>query len=162
MGTNVAHAGAEIQTVEISIVLCDDSFIRDLNYEHRGLNKATDVLSFPQDDFDEEHLAFMPGIDGGPRILGDVVISLETADAQARAAGWDIADEVDLLAIHGALHLLGYDDETVEGAAEMRERSAVVLSDLGISLPQGATHPYFIEYATPIAETAIRPDRPTS
>jgi len=78
------------------------------------------------------------------------VISLETADAQARAAGWSIEDEVDLLAVHGVLHLLGYDDETIEGAAEMREISALVLKDVGIQLPSDAVHPYFIEYTTPL------------
>ena len=79
------------------------------------------------------------------------MISLETADAQARTAGWSIEDEVDLLAVHGVLHLLGYDDETVEGAAEMREISALVLKDAGIALPTGAVHPYFIEYTSPSA-----------
>lgn len=131
--------------VEISVVLCDDDFIRDLNRDHRGIDKATDVLSFPQfhpgDDF-----AAGPHFPGAPRTLGDVVISLETADAQARGAGWRLEDEVDLLAVHGVLHLLGLDDETFEGAAEMREKSARVLSEAGITLPKGATHPYFIEH----------------
>jgi len=140
--------------VEISLVLCDDPFIRSLNLEHRGLDKPTDVLSFPQDDPDD-FPSFTPP-DGDPdgdipRVLGDIVISLDTADAQARAAGWRLEDEIDLLAIHGVLHLLGYDDETVEGAAEMREKTGVVLSTLKIQLPTGTVHPYFIEYATPLA-----------
>jgi len=87
----------------------------------------------------------------GPRVLGDVVISLETADAQARAAGWTLDDEVDLLAIHSVLHLLGYDDETVEGAAEMREITSTVLREISIALPAGSVHPYFIEYDRPAA-----------
>jgi probable rRNA maturation factor len=128
--------------VEISIVLCDAPFIHSLNNEHRGIDKPTDVLSFPQESDD------FPAFDGidVPRVLGDLVISLDTADRQAHAAGWSLADEVDLLAIHGVLHLLAYDDETVEGAAEMREKTAVVLSDLGIQLPAGSTHPYFIDH----------------
>src|SRR6187402_543906 len=60
--------------VEISLVLCDDAFIQDLNRDHRGKDKPTDVLSFPQgDDF----------------VLGDIVISLDTAAKQAKAAGWN-------------------------------------------------------------------------
>ena len=146
--------GASSAPIEISVVLCDDSFIRDLNREHRGFDKATDVLSFPQEDSEDDFPTF-PGqpddlADEVSRVLGDVVISLETADAQARAAGWSIEDEVDLLAVHGVLHLLGYDDETIEGAAEMREISALVLKDVGIQLPSDAVHPYFIEYTTPL------------
>ena len=103
-----------------------------------------DVPDFPTFPFELEDL-----IDDAPRLLGDIVISLETANAQATSAGWSMEDEVDLLAIHGVLHLLGYDDETVEGAAEMREISAGILRELSIELPKGAVHPYFIEYTTP-------------
>lgn len=117
--------------VEISLVLCDDAFIQNLNRDHRGKDKPTDVLSFPQDD---------------PVVLGDVVISLDTAAKQAQAAGWSHMDEIVLLGLHAVLHLLGYDDETVEGAIEMRDRTAAVLQDLAIHLPEGATHPYFVEY----------------
>lgn len=117
--------------VEISLVLCDDAFIQNLNRDHRGKDKPTDVLSFPQDH---------------PIVLGDVVISLDTAARQAQAAGWSHMDEIVLLALHAVLHLLGYDDETVEGAIEMRDRTAAVLQDLAIHLPDGATHPYFVEY----------------
>jgi probable rRNA maturation factor len=117
--------------VEVSIVLCDDPFIQKLNCEHRSKDKPTDVLSFPQDD---------------PVVLGDIVISLDTAVRQAAAAGWPPDDEVILLGVHAALHLIGYDDETVEGATEMRDLTALILSDLGIALPAGAEHPYFVEY----------------
>src|ERR1700761_166860 len=78
--------------VEISLVLCDDAFIQNLNRDHRGKDKPTDVLSFPQDD---------------DVVLGDIVISLDTAKRQAKAAGWSHMDEVVLLAVHGTLHLLG-------------------------------------------------------
>ncbi|BDI32172.1 hypothetical protein CCAX7_42230 [Capsulimonas corticalis] len=116
---------------EISIVLCDDDFIQDLNRAHRGKDKPTDVLSFPQDD---------------DLVLGDIVISLPTAERQARAAGWPMEDEVVLLGIHGVLHLLGYDDETAEEAARMRDISAEVLTASGIALPPGSQHPYFVDY----------------
>jgi len=117
--------------VEISVVLCDDTFIQELNRTHRGKDKPTDVLSFPQDD---------------PVVLGDIVISLDTAAKQAEAAGWSHMDEVVLLALHSVLHLLGYDDETVDGAIEMRDKTAVALNDLGMVLPAGSAHPYFVEY----------------
>ena len=55
-------------------------------------------------------------------------------------------DEVVLLALHSVLHLLGYDDETVDGAIEMRDKTAVALNDLGMVLPEGSAHPYFVEY----------------
>ncbi len=120
-----------VDDIEVSLLFCDDSFIQSLNAQHRGLDKPTDVLSFAQDD---------------PRVLGDVVISLETAERQAQAAGWSVNNEVCLLAIHGVLHLMGYDDETVDGAATMRDKSAVVLKECGIPLPNAMVHPYFIEY----------------
>ncbi|MEO7717905.1 MAG: rRNA maturation RNase YbeY [Capsulimonas sp.] len=116
---------------EISIVLCDDDFIQELNRTHRDKNKPTDVLSFPQDD---------------DIVLGDIVISLPTAERQARAAGWAMEDEVVLLAVHGVLHLLGYDDETASEAARMRDISSEVLTAVGVALPPGAKHPYFVDY----------------
>ena len=116
---------------EISIVLCDDDFIQDLNRTHRDKDKPTDVLSFPQDD---------------EIVLGDIVISLPTAERQALAAGWPMAHEVVLLGVHGVLHLLGYDDETAAEAARMRDISAEVLTASGIALPPGAKHPYFVDY----------------
>ena len=82
--------------VELSIVLCDDAFIRPLNATWRGLDAATDVLSFPLDD---EHN------------LGDVIVSVETARRRVRPGEWGIEDEVLFLLIHGLLHLLGHDHE---------------------------------------------------
>lgn len=115
---------------EISIVLCDDPFIRSLNAEYRGQDKPTDVLSFAQDD---------------PDLLGDIVISLPTADRQAQAAGWDLENEVVLLGVHGLLHLLGHDDETAEGAWEMQAKTEAVLREIGMSVPDAGTHPFFTE-----------------
>ena len=115
---------------EISVVLCDDSFIQDLNRGYRGKDKPTDVLSFAQDD---------------PNILGDIVISLPTAARQAEAARWPLESEIALLGVHGLLHLLGYDDETAEGASEMQRRTEAVLAEAGIAVPGAGTHPFFTE-----------------
>jgi probable rRNA maturation factor len=88
---------------ELSILLTGDREIHDLNLRYREKDKPTDVLSFPQDD--EEPL------DGSPRILGDVVISVETTERQAKEKGHTFERELTILLIHGVLHLIGYDHE---------------------------------------------------
>jgi probable rRNA maturation factor len=130
MQAALRHERAD-QEAEISLVLCDDAFIRRLNIQHRGVMKATDVLSFAQDD---------------PQVLGDIVISLETALRQAAAAEWPVESEIALLAVHGLLHLLGYEDESAEGAALMRDLAAECLTSSGIRLPDEAKHPFFVRY----------------
>ena len=117
---------------EISVVICDDAFIQALNREYRQKDKPTDVLSFAQDD---------------PNVLGDIVISLPIAARQADAAGWPLESEIALLAVHGLLHLLGYDDETASGAWEMQRRTEAVLTERGIAVPDAGTHPFFVEEA---------------
>lgn len=104
-------AGARLPGAEpeLSVVFCDDAFMQALNLQYRGQDKPTDVLSFTQD-----------GIPGGPEVLGDVVISLDTARRQAREQRHSLAREVEWLLCHGVLHLLGYDDETEEGLEQMR------------------------------------------
>jgi probable rRNA maturation factor len=102
---------------EVSVVFCDDAFIRDLNRDFRGLDEPTDVLSFPQEP-----------IPGGPDVLGDVVISVETAHRQARAQRHSLTREVEWLLCHGVLHLLGYEDETEEGLERMRRRQEETLA----------------------------------
>jgi probable rRNA maturation factor len=92
------------------VVFCNDTFIRELNREYRGQDGPTDVLSFAQEP-----------VPGGPDLLGDVVISVETAERQAREQGHSLAREVEWLFCHGVLHLLGYDDETEEGLEQMRQ-----------------------------------------
>ena len=98
---------AECDDCEVSIVLCGDAWIRPLNKEWRGKDMATDVLSFPQ-----EHEV----------ILGDLVVSLETAALQAKERDYELRDEVRVLLVHGLLHLLGYDHET--GREEQEEMAA--------------------------------------
>lgn len=81
-----------------------------------------------------------------PQVLGDIVISLPTARRQAQAAGWPPESELVLLAVHGLLHLLGHDDETVAGAQEMQRRTQEILTECGITLPLESAHPFFAEY----------------
>lgn len=97
---------------ELSVVVTDDEHIHALNREWRGKDKPTDVLSFPQQ-------APSPG--GGP-VLGDVVISGDTAQRQAHERGHSLEHELERLLVHGVLHLLGHDH--VRGGAQARRMKA--------------------------------------
>jgi len=108
---------------EISIVLTNDEDIQRLNREYRGVDSPTDVLAFSQLEGEPMRA------EAGPVALGDVVISVETARRQAAERGHSTADELDLLAVHGVLHLLGYDDRTEAGAAEMRRHESAILDN---------------------------------
>jgi probable rRNA maturation factor len=99
---------------ELSVLLTDDVHIEKLNRQHRRKSKPTDVLAFPMDAG--------PGPRGSPRLLGDVVVSLDTALRQARARRRPLIDEVTHLLAHGLLHLLGYDHRT---DAEERRMNAL-------------------------------------
>lgn len=109
---------------ELSIVLCDDAFIRPLNASWRGKDSATDVLSFPQ----EEPEGAVPGAPA----LGDLVISAETAAAAAAQLGHSLEQELKVLLVHGVLHLIGHDHEQGgEQAARMRAEEARLLPLIG-------------------------------
>lgn len=110
---------------EISIVLADDAFVRDLNRQYRNIDRPTNVLSFPADDDD--------GL--GPRLLGDVILAYETVQREADAAGKRMLDHVSHLIIHGALHLLGFDHEDEQEAIEMEALETAILARLGIADP---------------------------
>ena len=116
---------------EVSVLLTDDADIHAMNRQYRGYDKPTDVLSFAQNDTVSDAPP-MPQIPGEPIVLGDIVISVDTAVRQAVTHGLALDDELALLAVHGLLHLLGFEDETAEGAAEMRVRERDIL---GMSFP---------------------------
>lgn len=97
---------------ELSILLCDDRTIHELNRAYRKVDRPTDVLSFPLFDEAEDD-------SGVPRALGDVVISVETASRQAAQRRRRLMDEITTLLIHGLLHLLGHDHERVRERAAM-------------------------------------------
>lgn len=107
-----------VQGAELSVLLTDDAHIFELNARHRRKRKPTDVLAFPMAEAAGEPLATGRRDDersapsGTPRLLGDVVISLDTAQRQARARRHGLLDEVTHLLAHGLLHLLGYDHRT--------------------------------------------------
>jgi probable rRNA maturation factor len=123
-------------SAEVSVLLADDSTIADLNAAYRGKPGPTDVLSFSQ----TEQAPHMPAFVVSPAdddVLGDIVISLDAARRQAHERRVSTEDELAALAAHGALHLLGYDDETDAGADEMRARSDLALSRVAPTTDHG-------------------------
>lgn len=117
-------AALELGGAELSILLCDDARIRDLNRVWRGVDAPTDVLSFPQD---AEY--------GGVRILGDVVVSVPTAARQAAGEGHDLRAELRVLLVHGVCHLLGHDHHEEAEARAMRAEEERLLRVLGEPAP---------------------------
>ncbi len=112
---------------EVAVVVTDDDALHELNRRFRGIDRPTDVLAFP----DETHGPFV-NAPGQARYLGDVVISFPRAAEQAAAGGHAVEDELQLLAVHGVLHLLGYDDQDEEQRAQMWAAQAAVLRALGV------------------------------
>ncbi len=114
---------------EVSLTLTDNDAIRELNREYRDKDAATDVLSFPM--YDEE-IEVDPT---GWATLGDIVISMERAKAQAEEFGHSLEREICFLAAHSTLHLLGYDHElSEEDDREMRAKQNEVMRRMGLSL----------------------------
>ena len=123
-------AGTEtLSEAEVSISLVDDAAITDLNRDHRGLHKPTDVLSFSQ--LEGEELAGLP--EGEPVLLGDIVISVERCLEQAADYGHSFERELGFLTAHGMLHLLGYDHQTPEEEAAMMAKTEEILAGLGLT-----------------------------
>ena len=108
---------------EVNITLCDDEYIHKLNKEQRNIDRPTDVLSFPFFDFDTPEVT---------TILGDIVISRDTAYRQAEEYGHSPKREFCFLAAHSALHLLGYDHETEKERIEMENKQKEILDRLNI------------------------------
>ena len=104
---------------EVSILITDDAQVRELNRSYRGKDKPTNVLSFPMQE--GEFADITPGL------LGDVVISLDRARAEADTAGILLEERMSQLLIHGILHLLGFDHEQGEAQAEAMEEKSLEL-----------------------------------
>jgi len=115
---------------ELSIVLVNDSVIQELNAEYRGKDQPTDVLSFAIQEGD------FAGIN--PDLLGDVVISVPTAQRQADVNNRPLIDEVTFLLSHGLLHLIGYDHQTDEQEEKMNAETARLMA-VSLSPPGAAT-----------------------
>src|SRR5690606_19176705 len=119
--------------VEIGLILVDDEAIAELNEQYRSVAGPTDVLSFPLFTKDElAQIAAEPGLHPErPLLLGDVVISVETARRQAEEYGHSFGRELAFLLVHGVLHLLGYEHDDEASRAEMRAKEEAVLSATG-------------------------------
>ena len=120
-----ALSDAAADVVEVSVLLTDDQRMRALNRIWRGQDHATNVLSFPAP----------PAKDGAPQILGDIVLAYETVMREAADQDIQARDHLAHLAVHGALHLLGYDHANERGAAVMEARERAILAGLGVSDP---------------------------
>lgn len=122
-----AAADAEIaDDAELSLVLTDDAAIRMLNRDHRGLDKPTNVLSFPQDD---------PEADAYGPLLGDIVVAHETVAREADEEGISFQEHFLHMIVHGFLHLVGYDHMNDDEAEEMEGLETAILARLGIANP---------------------------
>ena len=113
---------------QISLLFVDNEEIREINRETRNIDRATDVLSFPLIDFDNEDL---PN-DGSKIYLGDIIISIERAKEQANEYGHSLDREVGFLTAHSMLHLLGYDHMVPEEEKVMFAKQEEILSNLGL------------------------------
>lgn len=113
----------DLHDVELSITLVDDAAITQMNGKWRGKPHPTDVLSFPAGE--------MPSIPGQPRPLGDVVISLDTAQRYADEAGTSLSLELSRYLAHGLLHLMGRDHQTAKEAQKMSRDEEMLLRGIG-------------------------------
>lgn len=117
--------------MEVSVTFMTDADIQEVNATYRGKNVPTDVISFALEELTEGEVAIIPE-EGMPTALGDILISVETAERQAGEYGHDFNREIGFLALHGFLHLLGYDHITEEEEAEMFGRQKEILASFGL------------------------------
>jgi probable rRNA maturation factor len=133
------HAGLAMRhfALEVGVRLTDNAEVQTLNRQFRGKDKPTNVLSFPM--LDDVLLGSLSNSDDGEALLGDIVLAFETCRAEAMARDWPLEDHVQHLIVHGTLHLLGYDHETGETAADAMEAlERTVCMRLGLADPYPA------------------------
>jgi len=128
----VLETGLELLAVEgpieVGVTFVDNETIKQLNRQYRSIDRVTDVLSFAQ----EEGEAFEQ-LPGAPRLLGDIVISLERAKEQSEEFNHSLAREVGYLTAHGLLHLLGYDHQNDQDKERMRTAEEQIMAKLNLS-----------------------------
>ena len=109
---------------DITVLLADNPRLQELNRDYLGIDAPTDVLSFPASETDPET---------GAPYLGDILISIPRAEEQAQSGGHPLEAELQLLVVHGVLHLLGYDHADAKEKAKMWKSQAEILESLGLS-----------------------------
>jgi probable rRNA maturation factor len=116
-----------LEDAELSLTLTTDRAMRDLNARYRGLDKPTDVLAFALEEGDP-----LPFLEGMPRQLGDIVVSVDTTLRQAQENSTPALSELAWVICHGTLHLLGFDHQDPQQLCRMREREREVLARLNL------------------------------
>lgn len=124
--STLSHEDVPPET-DLSIVIADDAHLQELNNQFLGIEAPTDVLSFPSGESE-------PDLESGRVYIGDVVLSYPRAAEQAEAAGHPVVAEMQLLVVHGVLHLLGYDHYEPDEKAEMWAVQGDILQALGIEI----------------------------
>ncbi|WP_050615814.1 rRNA maturation RNase YbeY [Bacillus testis] len=117
---------------ELSVTFVDNEAIRQINKEYRHKDAATDVISFALEEMGEGEVEVV-GMEGMPRILGDLIISVDRTKEQAEEYGHSFERELGFLALHGFLHLLGYDHMEKEDEVIMFTKQKELLEDYGLS-----------------------------
>ncbi|MBE0337487.1 rRNA maturation RNase YbeY [Paenibacillus sp. 23TSA30-6] len=124
---------------EVALTFVNDEQIHELNRDYRGIDRPTDVLSFAMKETLDEELEIIYELDNEgplddvPDVLGDIIISVQTAQAQSEEYGHSIEREIGFLFVHGFLHLLGYDHQDEASEAEMMGKQEAVLAQVGLT-----------------------------
>lgn len=116
---------------ELSLTFVDNEKIHEINREYRGIDRPTDVISFALEENTEGEMEII-GQDM-PRVLGDIIISIPRAKQQAEEYGHSFMRELGFLAVHGFLHLLGYDHGTKEEEQQMFSKQEEILQEFGLT-----------------------------
>lgn len=127
----VARLHGLTDMTEVDITIVDDAEIHTLNRDYRNVDRPTDVLSFALDEGEEEEPMLLDGPE--EHLLGDIIISAETAQRQGEEFGHGLEREIVYLAVHGLLHLLGYDHMTDEDKKVMRAKEEEALREIRLS-----------------------------
>ena len=132
---NVLQFAAQKENIdegtELSVTFVDNARIQEINKEYRNKDAATDVISFAMEEMGEDEMKIIGG--DIPRVLGDIIISIERTREQASEYGHSFERELGFLALHGFLHLLGYDHMTEDDEKVMFTKQKEILDEYGLS-----------------------------
>lgn len=121
---NIAIKNQKLDNLEFNIIIVDNEYIHNLNRDYRNVDRPTDVITFALEDYEDIKLEH--------RMLGDIYISLDKAKSQAVEYGHSFKREICFLAVHGFLHLLGYDHMNKEDEEEMFSLQELILNEANI------------------------------